>query len=56
MKSALAVMLALASVTLTGCVLVPVGPPGSGAYAVAPAVVPPPVVVVRPYYRPWWHY
>ena len=56
MKYAFAVF--LASLTLSGCVLVPVGPPGSGAYAVAPAgvVVRPPVVVFRPYYRPWWRY
>jgi hypothetical protein len=47
--------LALASLTLGGCVLVPAGPPGSGAYAAVP-VVRPPVVVVRPYYRPWWNY
>ena len=53
MKSVLA--LALASLTLAGCVLVPVGPPGSGAYAAVP-VVRPPVVVYRPYYRPWGNY
>jgi hypothetical protein len=47
--------LALASLTLAGCVLVPVGPPGSGAYAAVP-IVRPPVVVVRPYYRPWWNH
>ena len=56
MKYALALILALSALALDGCVLVPVGPPGSGAYAVAPAVPPPPVVVVRPYYRWGWHY
>jgi hypothetical protein len=56
MKYAFALAFALVSLTLSGCVVVPVGPPGGGAYAVAPAgvVVRPPVVVVRPYYRPWW--
>jgi hypothetical protein len=51
----LALVLALASVTVCGCVLVPAGPPGSGAYVAVPApvVVRPPVVVVRPYYRGW---
>jgi len=49
-----AIALAFASLTLSGCVLVPVGPPGSGAYVARPAVVvPAPFVVVRPYYRPW---
>lgn len=49
----------LASLTLSGCVLVPAGPPGSGAYAAVPAgvVLRPPVVVYRPsYYRPGWRY
>ena len=44
---------ALVAMILSGCVVVPVGPPGSGAYAAAPAGVvvrPAPVVIVRPYY------
>jgi hypothetical protein len=57
MRSVLSVSVVLASLALSGCVLVPVGPPGSGAYAAVPAVRPP-VIVVRPhpYYRPWWNY
>ncbi len=55
MKHAFA--LSLVSLILSGCVLVPVGPPGSGAYAARPAIiVPAPAVVFRPYYRPWWRY
>lgn len=49
----------LVSLTVSGCVLVPAGPPGSGAYAAVPAgvVVGPPVVLFRPhYYRPWWRH
>ncbi len=51
----LALALVLASVAVCGCVLVPEGPPGSGAYVAVPApvVVRPPVVTVRPYYRVW---
>jgi hypothetical protein len=51
----LALALVLAALTVSGCVLVPAGPPGSGAYVAVPAplVVRPPVVVVRPYYRVW---
>ncbi len=43
------VFLLLAAATLAGCAVVPAyGPPAPGVY------VPPPTVVVRPYYAPYY--
>lgn len=42
------------AVTMSGCIVAPVGPPGF--VAPGPVVVAPlaPVVVVHPWYRRWW--
>lgn len=48
--------LPLAAILLSGCVVVPLGP-RHAYYDGGPAVVVPPPVVVRPYYRPYYrHY
>ncbi|MEO8187793.1 MAG: hypothetical protein ABI580_10570 [Burkholderiaceae bacterium] len=39
---------------VSGCAIVPVGPPG-GAYFAPRVVVPVPAVVVRPWYYRRWH-
>jgi hypothetical protein len=45
-------LITLGFISLSGCVVAPVGPP-SGAYVGAQVVVPAPYVAVRPYY--YWY-
>jgi hypothetical protein len=54
MRSIVKLMIALSvSAVLSGCVIVPVGPPR--AYVGVGVVAPAPVVVVRGYYGGYWH-